>query len=278
MRRRQLTKWLKTVPGIAGAAIVTALVGALIAYFVPKWLDDATGHNGIKVSVETNPAEIDTFNDLGQAVIVPNGETIDGSPGAGCGGFADWSKRVGAVRAGRTDIRLIVQGVGDQIAITGFRADVTERREPLSGTGVRCPSAGAGPVRSVVIDLDEPDPTGEVKGSEDGSLYFKVGPNETEVFDVTAWTTECYCKWRLELVTTQDGEQKVVTVTDDGADFETTAWSPNPIDEFPEVSGRYYSWNWDSETWSALSDYETEGEYQAGETLPALPTIGPASH
>jgi len=112
-----------------------------------------------------------------------------------------------------------------------------------------------------------------VSGSKRSNVAFTVGPNETEVFDITAWTTHCYCKWLLELVTTQDGNQKVVTVTDGGDEFETTAWSPNPLDEFPEFTGPYYSWG--QGTWYLQSGNDLGDEYPAGPTLPAVPTVGP---
>ncbi|HKA67240.1 MAG TPA: hypothetical protein VKG03_04975 [Solirubrobacterales bacterium] len=100
MKRHRVKKWLKTIPGVIGAALLTATVGALVAYFAPKLLDSATGRNGIKISVETNPAEIDTFNDLSQSIVVPDGKAIRGSPGVGCGGFAEWGREIGAIRAG----------------------------------------------------------------------------------------------------------------------------------------------------------------------------------
>jgi hypothetical protein len=55
-------------------------------------------------------------------------------------------------------------------------------------------------------------------------VSFTVSANETEVFDVSAITQQCYCKWILELDTTQGGDERILSVPGDGRPFETTAW------------------------------------------------------
>ncbi len=248
------------MPGAVGAALLTAAVGTFVAYFAPRLLDQITGENDLEISLQTNPAAIDTFNDLSQELIVPRGNAVTGDPGQGCSGFSAWGAHVGGVRASRTDMRIIAQAGADQVSISGIRARMIQREPPLQGTGFVCPSAGAVEIRSVAIDLDEPDPTGRVvEGGKSEAVAFTVGENDTEIFDITAFTEKCYCKWVLELVTTQGGDEKIVTVDNDGVPFETTAWGTDPLSDFgPRITGPYYSW-----------DYEKRWYGPGGKSYPA---------
>jgi hypothetical protein len=275
--RRTLLQKLKTLPGALAAAVATAVIGAGVAYFAPKILDSITGKNSIKIDVRTNPATVDTFSDLSQTFIVPTANTATGSPGPGCTEFAPWAAAAGGVRAGRTDIRLVAQGGDDQIFIGGIHARVLERDPPLKGTGYECPSAGAVTIRDVVIDLDDPSPIGQVvAGNKTKNVSFTVGAGETETFDITAWTEHCYCKWVLELDTTQNGSPKTITVTNDGAPFETTVWGPDPLAGFGSPPpGPYYLWNYE-DAWSR-SDNASK-EYAVGAPRPELSTVSPSQH
>jgi hypothetical protein len=277
--RRRIKKTLKTVPGKLAAAILTAVVGAAVAYFAPGILDSLTGKDEPQISVQTDPAKIDTFDDLAQMVIVPYSKHAGGNPGSGCDGFASWAEGVGGVDASRTDFRVVVQGGSETIYIGGIRARLLERSQALSGVGFRCPSAGAAEVRSVVIDLDQrgSNPAGVwVVGGSEKNISFTVAPGETEVFDVTAHTETCFCKWALELETTQGGEEKVITVEDHGHPFETTAWGGAPAWEAPPPLQLppFYDWNWSEEKWNAVRDGEPGAEYLPGKPLPFLPTSG----
>lgn len=277
--RRRIKKTLKTVPGKLAAALLTAVVGAAVAYFLPGILDSLTGKDELQISVQTDPAKIDTFNDLAQMVIVPYSQHAGGDPGGGCGGFASWAEGVGGIDASRTDFRVVVQGGSETVYIGGIRARLLERNQPLSGVGFRCPSAGVAEVRSVVIDLDQrgSDPVGVwVVGGAEKNISFTVAPGETEIFDVTAHTEACFCKWVLELETTQGGEEKVVTVEDHGRPFETTAWGGAPVWEAPPPLHLppFYDWNWSDEKWEAVRNVDQRTEYLPGKPLPFLLTSG----
>jgi hypothetical protein len=273
MTRKRLIAKLKTLPGAALATLATAAVGASVAYFAPRMLDRITGEDRPRVSLQTNPAEIDTFSDLPQWFLVPRGQQASGNPGQGCMGFHSWGASVGGVQAVETNLRVIVQGGGDQVLISGIRARVLDRKHPLAGTGFECPSAGAAEIRAVRIDLDEPDPTGQViEGGDEGPVAFTVAENETEVFDITAFTERCYCKWVLELVTTQGGDEEVITVPEDETPFETTAL---PVNRSPfgfSTVRPHYAWNY-TDSWSKTVGDAPADEFPAsGDPLPELPT------
>ena len=267
---------IKTLPGAIAVTVVTGLVGALIAYFVPGILNHVTGKDQLKVSLEDNPATIDTFHDVSQNLIVPRGHPLSGSPGPGCTGFHPWGETIGAVPAGETNFRLVVQGGGEQTLIEGIRARVIERDRPLDGTGFVCPSQAGLRPRSVCINLDEPSPIGQVvkytsvaKRCAGKPVSFTVSENETEVFDISAITSECYCKWILELVTTQGGNQKIISVPSGGSSFETTAWPESP-------SRRHYLWDPFDKSWQVYPPTDTEKTYSANVAqLPELPTFAP---
>lgn len=275
--KKSLASTLKTLPGALLAALGTALIGALVAYFAPGALDRLTGEDRLQVRLETNPATIDTFSELSQHALVPRGQRVSGDPGPGCGGFYSWISPFGGVPAGETNFRVIAQGGGDQTLISGIRARVIERNSPLSGTGFLCPSQAGLKVRAVALDLDEPTPTGQVVKYGTGEVVekgkgrpvaFTVSEDETEVFDISATTEECYCRWILELVTTQDGNQEIISVPGDGSPFETTAWPASQ--ERP-----FYVWDPFQSGWST-SGASGGTEYPADATeLPELPTFTP---
>jgi hypothetical protein len=229
--KKSLVSTLKTLPGAILAALGTAVIGALVAYFAPGALDRLTGEDRLQVRLETNPATIDSFTGFSHYALVPRGQRVSGNPGEGCAGFYPWISDFGGVPAGETNFRVIAQGGGDQTHIGGIRARVIERNPPLSGTGFECPTQAGLKVRPVALDLDEPNPTGQVVeyvGAEvvekSKGVSFTVSEDETEVFDISATTEECYCEWILELVTTQDGDQEIISLPEGGSPLETTAW------------------------------------------------------
>jgi hypothetical protein len=275
--KKTLVSTLKTLPGAALAALATAVIGALVAYFAPGALDRLTGEDRLQVRLETNPATIDTFSSLSHYALVPRGQRVSGNPGEGCAGFYPWISDFGGVPAGETNFRVIAQGGGDQTLISGIRARVIERKPPLSGTGFLCPSQAGLKVRSVALDLDDPNPTGQVVEYGTGQVVekgkgapvsFTVSEDETEVFDISATTEECYCKWVLELVTTQDGDEEIISLPGDGSPFETTAW---PASQDRPI----YTWDPFQPSWS-LSEASGATEYPADATeLPELSTFTP---
>ena len=245
-----LWKKLKTVPGAALGAIGVAVVGLVVTYFGPRLLDRLTAEDRPKISVRANPASIDTFSDQAQFLIVPYGRRAVGGPkGPGCSGFRSWGASVGGIPAGATNFRLIVQGGGAEVLISGMRAKVMSRKRPVPGTGFRCPGAGEAEIRAIRIDLDDPTPAGRViRGGKKGPVSFTVAKDETEVFDISATTKTCYCRWLLELDTTQDGQAKVISVSDHGKPFETTVLPGNTGFDFGP--GRlFYDWNWEEGEW-----------------------------
>jgi hypothetical protein len=263
---------LKGAPKAVVIAVATAVIGAIVAYFVPKILDQISGENRLHVRLESNPGTIDTFAGISERFIVPVGGKVGGNPGPGCSGFYPWATAVGGVSAGESNFRLVVQGGGDQTLIESIRARVVEREPPLNGTGVVCPAQGALRPRPVCINLDQPNPIGQVvqysefhKSCEGRPVSFTVAANESEVFDISATTSSCHCKWVLEIITTQGGEEKTISVPDGGDTFETTPWPASP--QRPE-----YSWDQFGSKWEGLGGRTYPSNVAE---LPPLPTFAP---
>jgi hypothetical protein len=199
--------------------------------------------DSIWASVEVNPARIGTFSDNGEALMVPRGaEIIGGPPGSGCTLFHPWVAKRGGVSAEDTYLRLVLQGrQSNAVLVSSLRARIVQRRAPLAGTPLVCPSAGGAEIRFVRLDLDKSPAAGVyAELTEDMSMVrrkpvaFTLKKNETEVFDVWASTTQCYCKWVIELDLVVNGRHAVKTVTNRGQPFQTTAWNGN----------RFYRWDY----------------------------------
>lgn len=199
----------------------------------------------LSFTVEDNPARIPTFNDFGEDLVIPRGTTIIGGPGQGCERFHPWGMRLGGVPARFSYLRLVVQGRASQaVLLAGMRARVIERRRPLVGTHLVCPSAGEAQIRSIDINLDEASPEGRYKTPTGTRPFgFTIAKNETEVFDIQAFTKACYCKWFLELDLVVNGSPRVQTIGNSGMPFETTA----------AASHQWYEWDYNN-TWHLTDD------------------------
>jgi hypothetical protein len=270
-KKNRLISSVSGVPKAVLAAVGTAVIGGLVAYFLPGALDEIRGKNHLQVSLEDNPATIDTFaGKVSHYLIVPQGQRVSGNPGPGCEGFIPWGRNFGGVDAAETNFRVVVQGGGEQTLIGGIRARILERNQPLSGTGFQCPTQQGLHPRPVCINLDEPNPIGQQakygvlhKSCTGRPITLTVSENETEVFDVSAMTEDCYCKWVLELVTTQGGDQEIISVPGEGDAFETTAW---PAADRPE-----YLWDPFDPKWRVGDQTYSADQSQ----LPELPTVEP---
>jgi hypothetical protein len=205
----------------------------------------AAASDSIWASVEANPAKIVSFSDFGQALVVPRGSEIIGGPsGNGCLQFHPWVAKRGGVPAEDTYLRLVLQGKHSAaVLVSSLRARIVQRRAPLAGTPLVCPSAGAAEVRFVQLDLDKRPAVGVyAELTENMSVVrrkpvaFTLKENETEVFDIWASTKHCYCKWIMELDLVVNGRQVVKTVTNNGEPFQTTAWSGDRAYEWDYVS------------------------------------------
>jgi hypothetical protein len=132
-----------------------------------------------------------------------------------------------------SQVRLVVTGQHERpVLITGLRANVVQRKRPLSQTLVYGPPQGAGENIQVGLDLDVRTPS--ARSFRDGRFladpYFaahhvSVKAGEQVVFMIRAFTTKCYCEWELLVDAVIDGKDQVFKVKDGDRPFRTTAFA-----------------------------------------------------
>ena len=254
-RKRKLgekTAILGVVVATAGSVVIPIYFGvreerraSYTTPVTPTTVTTVSSASPISYVVEDNPAKISSFNDFGQELMIPKETQIVGGPGRSCTNFHPWGTKLGGVPAERTYLRLVVQGrTPSAMLIAGMRAKVVERRRPLVGTQLTCPSAGDAEIRSMDIDLDGASTEAEYRTSKGIEPFgFTLAKDETEVFDIRAVTKKCYCKWFLELDLVVDGKKSVQTISDNGRPFETTMRSDS----------LRYEWNY-TDTWYLTGD------------------------
>jgi len=119
-------RWRDRILSVPGLILLTAITGATswsVAH-VLSGVDRRSGLNDpVAVSIETNPARIGGFSDLGQSAVIPRGAQVSDGPGQGCEGFHPWVRRHGGVDARFTMLRIVVQGKAlAAVSVSAIRA------------------------------------------------------------------------------------------------------------------------------------------------------------
>lgn len=196
-------------------------------------------------------------------MIVPQTRTVGTSPGAECGNFRTWAISRDGEDAGTTSLDLVVQGNTDEpVYIYGIRADVLSRASPLKGAVVFCPTAGYVTPRPVAIDLDTSGDGRYITKAPNSPFGFTVSKSDLEVFSIAASTTQCNCKWVLQVEAVVNGQTEQFTVTDHGQPFATSAYDPSAVE---------YDWNY-TNAWQVMLGQRQIGQLPAGRTLSASPS------
>lgn len=166
---------------------------------------------------------------------LPDGRTLEDSRPSPAQAHA-WLRSHGAVDYLETKLRLSLTSDTDEpILIRNIRVDV-QRRQPLAGTYVYCPTAGANSATLLIFELDEQTPEAR-QWTEDG-LRRKVGffpyfahhnvsikKDETCDFVIIGSAKSCFARWRLVVDYEVGGHQKTLRV-DDGDDWFLTSGEP----------------------------------------------------
>lgn len=237
--------------------MAAGVISAVCAYYLPGLFSEAS-----------TPATPLTFSVLDNTsppftMIVPQAQTAGGSPGAGCGSFRTWVTSRGGEDAGATSLSLVVQGnTSASVYIYGIRADVLSRNSPSKGVVVYCPTAGFVTQRPVAIDLDTSGDGRYITKAPNTPFGFTVSNSDLEVFSITATTTQCDCKWVLQVEAVVNGQAKQFTVTDHGQPFETSAYNTSAVE---------YEWNF-SNAWDVIRDQRQIAQLPTGSPLTTPPS------
>lgn len=224
--------------------VVVPLVVAAIGAGVPLLAADGGGEtvsrsdDGGADSTRKAPVAASVIPDTEPPItmIVPSGRTEGSSPGPDCDSFRAWALKIGGVDAGRTRFRLLVQSnTHDPVFVAGLRARISSKQPPASGVVVTCPAQAGLSERRVRIDLDKSSEGQYVRSGREQPFNFVLSRGESEVFNVTAKTRQNAFRWVLQVDAVVAGTHKVITVTERGKPFATSAYDRN--------GGAYY-WNY----------------------------------
>lgn len=205
---------------IAAVAALTAVVGLLIARYVPGLLERFEDPQPVLASAEYDAAYYGESWTVGfREAFGPQGPPLEGLYGA-----VPWALNQGAALVGEARVTLDVEGRRDSaVTIRSMRARVLERTEPYAGALVRCPTAGVQDSVGLFIDLDSENAIAhEMRADETlGEPYFSnhvvtLGRDEVQRFTLVGRATRSQVRWVVELVVDVDGSRSVVVAGDDG--------------------------------------------------------------
>ncbi|WP_308119475.1 helix-turn-helix domain-containing protein [Streptomyces sp. JJ38] len=165
-----------------------------------------------------------------------------------------WAGKLDAVHAGRTNVEVTVQGVGDTaVVLQDLHVRMVERRTPLPWTSYAMEHGCGGaltPARFTVnLDAERP-----VAVPEDGLLIeggstehvlpvprmpFRVSAGEPQVLRIEASAVRCDCDWYLELAWSAGGRSGTLRIDDNGRPFRTSGAEGRPeLFHWPEKGWR----------------------------------------
>jgi hypothetical protein len=145
----------------------------------------------------------------------------------------------GAFDLAETHLLLCLEGRSvDTVRITGLRAVLLTRREPLSGAIVVSPSAGAQEIVKVQFDLDSRHPRALTEEGNDyfGDYVFTLSRGETIMFQIVGSVRQATCEWELIVDYVHRGSKNELRLDNAGTPFRTAARS--------KVVGAEYEWAW----------------------------------
>jgi hypothetical protein len=111
----------------------------------------------------------------------------------------------------------------------------------------------------VQIDLDTAGTGRYITSAPNSPFGFTVSKSDLEVFQITASTSRCDCRWVLQVEAIVAGQTQRFVVTDHGKPFETTAYNKASV---------RYEWNY-SNGWYIIVGTHDVGQLPAHHELPA---------
>jgi hypothetical protein len=205
----------------------------------------ATSTAPLKIRVENDPMRLINHS-LSEDVIIPAGHRVKGDPGPSCGSFYSWGHLNGGVQP-NPRFQIIVQGdSSDAVLISGIQINTVRRAPPIRGIDAVCPSAGNASIRTLKVDLDAPgQPLIYANPSYQGEpIAFTLMKGETEIFDITASTSQYSYSFYVDLDLIVNGKSQTMRVGVDGAN------SNAPFRATAYIGQQHWVWDYSS-TWNA---------------------------
>lgn len=163
---------------------------------------------------------------------IPPPPSIETAP---VGARERWSRRVGGLDGGSTQVEITVTGTKDQaVVLQGLDVEVIARKDPIDGVEVHAVCGDLVTIRYMIVDLDQRPPT-ITASVDDRSLSpdasevvdepvifpYRVSRSEPEVFSVYAQARRCHCTWRARLRWVSGDRTGESVINDDGKPFVT---------------------------------------------------------
>lgn len=237
-RIRNLLDWSTDHPRKATAlALVTTCSVFALEWAIFEALDAASAGvakvvaapDPLKTTVILRPVDYRKQNYVPFGVLFPRPHDEVEIPEDAFIGEDSWAYDMGAIDAGTTQVEIILQGDGDTpVILRGLDIRVLARRTPLEGTYLEWLGGDLLDIRYIDVDLDQNPPTldeGNCCLAEltKWSFPLRVTSTEPEVIFVTAKTDSCDCSWVADLRYVYEGEERVLTIDNEGEPFRTTA-------------------------------------------------------
>jgi hypothetical protein len=261
--RRSWRSRLLSLPGALTAILVSGVISVALGYYLPGVFSHASRSlNPVSGSRAAAPIISSVIDNTTPpfTMVIPPARTAGGSPGQACDNFRTWGMSRGGEDAGATSFNLVVQGnTNSSVLIYGIRAHILTRKTPLRGAVVLCPTAGTAVARPVRINLDTTGSGRFITSAPHSPFGYTVNKADLEVFQITAATSRCDCRWVLQVKALVAGHPRIFVVTDHGKPFETTAYDQTS----PE-----YEWNY-SNGWDVMVHGHSISHLPAGHELPA---------
>lgn len=233
-----LLHWSANHPRKATAlALVTTCSAFALEWAVFEALDAASAGvaevvvapDPLETTVTLRPVDYRKQNYVPFGVLFPRPHDEVEIPEDAFIGEDSWAYDLGAIDAGKTQVEIILQGATDTpVILRGLDVRVLDRRPPLEGTYLDWLGGDALDIRYIDVDLDHDPPTldaGNCCFAEltKWSFPLRVSSTEPEIIFVTAKTDTCDCSWVADLRYVYEGEERVLTIDNEGEPFRTTA-------------------------------------------------------
>ncbi len=228
--------------GVLGAFGIFSAIGTnLVNEIFPSVSETIIGTGSLRVTVHEPTDANDGFSLATRSPWALRGHLagVDG-----CESLFTAADRIGGVRVGRSVKNLLLEGSTHRdVTIVDLRAEILDRKAPMRGAFIGCPSAGGVGSIGLSFDFDEPHPLARQVGGQDyGEPYFAdadaivLKDGEIQPIQVTATSTRDYVAWNLVADVLVDGERQEITIDDEGLPFQITGAVPGLRFE------RYYEW------------------------------------
>jgi hypothetical protein len=243
--------WKAAVAVLGAFGILGAVGGYLVNSIGPDVEEKLTGGSPLRIAVREDPqGGGDGFHVATQS---PTGLTAKLREAKDCDSLFRLAKRAGAVDVRRSIHNVVLEGrTHRDVAIVDMRARILRRASIFTGAEISCASAGAIDAIGVGFNLDEPNPAARrIKDLPSGKLgdpYFGRGnivslrKTEVQPLQIVGLANRAYIEWEIDARVVIDGEEKKITIDNNGQPFRITGGTPPG-----EASARYshyYEWVW----------------------------------